>query len=74
MQISDLETSLVYKVSSRAASGRQRNHVSKSATTLTTKTKKTTKTKQTNKTKQKTKMKNKQKTKQTIKSEVNRRW
>ena len=50
MQISDLETSLVYKVSSRAASGRQRNHVSKSATILTTKTKKNNKnkTKQTN--------------------------
>ena len=65
MQISDLETSLVYKVSSRAASGRQRNHVSKSATILTTKTKKNNKnkTKQTNKQNKKTKMKNKQKNK-----------
>jgi secreted trypsin-like serine protease len=60
-------------VSSRAASDRQRKNVSKSATTLTTKTKNQQKQNKTYK--QKTKKKNKQnKTKQTIKSEVNRRW
>jgi outer membrane biosynthesis protein TonB len=44
-------------VSSRAASGRQRNHVSKSATILTTKTKK--KQQKQNKTNKQTKQKNK---------------